>query len=301
MKPFDVLRLVLLAAIWGSSFVLIKVGLYDLTVTQIVGIRLVVGALVLVALMKAGGLKFPERSVWPPLLLMAVLANITPFGLIAWGEERITSSLTAILNATTPLFTALFAALFLPGERMNLLRALGLAVGFAGVAVIVGVDTSGELLGQLAIVLAALTYGIGFVFSRRFVSGRAEPLSLSAAQISIGALIMIPVTAVDMTLDKPVIALDSMIATVALGALGTGVAFVLFYRLIADVGATSASMAIYLLPVFGVIFGRIFLGESIGANALAGAVLVIGGIAISERGARAANVPAPEGAPTPRR
>jgi drug/metabolite transporter (DMT)-like permease len=286
MRPSDAVRLLLLGAIWGSSFLLIKLGLEDFTPIQVVEGRIVVAALVLLALLFARGARLPA-GVWPSLALMAVVANIIPFMLITWGEEHISSSLAAILNSTTPLFTALLANIFLHTEKLTALRAIGILVGFAGVGVIVGGGEQGSLGGQLAVVLASASYGVGFVYARRHLVGRAgTPLRLSAGQFLVAAVAFLPVAAVDTAATAPDFGAKATISVLALGAVGTGLAYLLYYRLIEDVGATSASFVTYLIPIFGAVLGWALLDERIGWNVVAGAVLVLVGIALAEHAAR---------------
>ena len=289
MRPNDVLRLVLLGAIWGSSFLLMKVALDAFSPVQLVAGRIVTGAVTLSALLLILKVKLPrEPRVWLLLAFMGLVANLAPFLLIAWGQQHITSAMAAILNSTTPLFTAFFAGLALPDERMTSLRALGIAIGFVGVGVIVGTDTGGSLGGQLLIVSAAALYGVGFVFSRRNLAGRgASPLALPAGQLIVSSVVVVPLAVWDsVVFEAPRFGVVESASVLALGALGTGVAFYLYYRLIEDVGATSASFVTYLIPVFGVFLGWLVLGERIGPNAVLGAAIVIGGITLAERGAR---------------
>lgn len=282
MTPKDLGRLTLLASIWGSSFLLIKIALEDLSPVQIVLVRVVVGAAVLYAFTRYKRVALPPRDLWPALAIMGVFSNLIPFALIGWGEERIASSMAAILNSTVPLFTAMLAAIFLAGERATLLRAAGILVGFLGVGVIVGLESSGGTLGKLAVVLAALSYAVGLVYTRSKASGRAAPLSLSAGQLIVSSVMVAPLAAVDIVWHPPSFGFASATSSLVLGALGTGVAYVLFFRLIQDVGATSASFVTYLIPVTGVVLGTVFLDESLGWNTYVGAIIVIVGIAIAE-------------------
>jgi drug/metabolite transporter (DMT)-like permease len=288
MRPSDVTRLVLLGGIWGASFLFIKVALDDLTPLQIVAARIAVGALLLVGLLYARGGRIPrDRELLGTLTIMAFISNIVPFGLITWGEQYITSSLTAILNSTTPLFTVLIAAAFLPGEALRSVRLAGVVLGFAGVGVIVGFDSGGSLQGIIAVTIASLSYAAGFVYARRHLSGRdLSPLALPATQLLISTLLTLPFALVDVARTPPSLTLDATASTLALGLLGTGWAYVLYYRLIADIGATSASFVTYLIPIFGIGLGAVVLNEDLGVNTLAGAALVIGGIALAELGNR---------------
>jgi len=291
MRPSDAARLVLLAAIWGSSFLMIKLALRALGPLQIVAGRLVIGAAVLVVLLRVTGTALPRGAgVWGALVFMAAFSNIVPFALITWGEERISSGLTSILNSTTPLFTAALAAAFLPQERPTAARWLGVGIGFSGVVVIVGAEPeAAKLVGELAVVVASLSYGIGFVFARRFLSGAAmKPLAMPAGQLLVGSVIMLPVAGWEAAVAPPDLSAMAVAAMGVLGGLGTGLAYVLFYRLIQDVGATSTSFVTYLIPIFGVAIGWLVLGERLGPNAIGGTALVIAGIALAERAARRA-------------
>jgi drug/metabolite transporter (DMT)-like permease len=291
MRIGDAGRLILLSAIWGSSFLLIEIGLEDLSPWQIVAGRLLFGSAVLLALLRLRGERMPSDTVtWRGLAVMAIVSNIVPFSLITWGQESITSSLAAILNSTTPLFTAGIAAAVVPGERLTVLRSTGIVIGFAGVGVIVGVDVNGsggDLAGELAVVLASLSYAVGFVFAKRRLTGRgASPLALPAGQLALGAGIALVPAGIATGASADVPGAPATLSIVALGAIGTGIAYVLYYRLVHDVGPTTASFVTYLIPVFGVALGWTFLDETIGLNTLLGAILVIGGITIAERGAR---------------
>jgi len=282
---------VLLGAIWGSSFLLIKIALHDMSPLEIVGGRVAVGALVLVVLIRMRGLSLPDTAtMWRSLAVLAIVSNVIPFGLITWGEEHISSSLAAILNSTTPLFTAGIAAVVIPEQRMTVLRAIGIVLGFVGVGVIVGLDAGGNAAGQFAVLIAAASYGVGLVYTSRRVSGRITPLSASTAQLLLATLFMLVPAGVDAATSPPALAFDSAAAVFVLGAFGTGIAYVLFFRLIHDVGPTSASFVTYLIPLFGVVLGRVFLDEPLGWNALVGGLLVIAGIGVSEHAARRAAV-----------
>lgn len=284
MRPPDAARLVLLGAIWGSSFIFIKLALEGYTSLQIVAGRIAAGAVTLLLLVKLKGLEMPkDRRIWRSLVFMSVIANVIPFTLINIGTARVSSALASILNSTTPIFTALFTAWILSQERLRAVQIGGVALGFGGVAVIVGGGGGGSIWGQLAIVLASVCYGIGFVYARRALVGAScSPISLSAGQLSIGAIIMAPVALFDGLANTPDVTLAATIGVIWVGALGAGIAFVLYYRLISDIGATNASLATYLIPVFGTFLGWLVRDEQLGWNAVAGATLVIAGIALAQ-------------------
>ncbi|HJR45227.1 MAG TPA: DMT family transporter [Actinomycetota bacterium] len=282
----DLLRLLALAAIWGCSYLFIKIALDGFTPLQIVGGRIAAGAVTLLTILWVRKISLPSDSqTWRRLLLMAVVANLLPFFLIAWGETYVSSALASILNSTTPLFTALFAAWLLPSERMNLMRAAGVALGFVGVGVVVGIESEGRLIAQLAIVGASFLYGIGFTYSKKYLTDTgAEPLSLPAAQLILGSALMVPLVGVESS--APSFGIAETAALGFLGVFGTGIALFLYYRLIRDVGPTTASFSTYLIPVFGVVAGRIVLDERLGWNALFGGLLVMAGLTLAERGLR---------------
>jgi len=295
MRPADIFRLVSLAAIWGASFLLIKLGLRGFTPIQIVEVRVAIAALVLITIVITRRMRLPQ-GVWLPLGFMAVIANLLPFVLITWGEKTISSGLAAILNSTTPLFTVVLAGLLLHAERLTWSRGAGIVLGFVGVGVIVGGSGGGAIGGQIAVIFASAAYAVGFVFARRNLAGRAgTPLRLSAGQMSVAALLWLPVAVIDTLRNPPDLRVDATLSVLALGAVGTGLAYLLYYRLVEDVGATNASFVTYLIPIFGTLLGWLALDESLGWNALAGAALVITGIGLAEHAARRAAVPAPSG------
>jgi len=281
----NVTRLVVLACIWGASFLLIKFALEGLSPIQIVLARLSFGTLALVAILAVRRIALPRGGrMWGHLALMAVVANVIPFFLFGWGEQRITSGMAGVLNGTTPLFTLVFASAALPEERLSLGRALGLLIGFTGVVLVVGPwDQSGAnaLSGQLAIVLAAACYGVAFTYTRRFISGRGNPLALAAGQLGAGA-VLLWVAAPLVAADPVSLTTRVVLSAGALGAVGTGLAYMLYYRLITDAGATTASMVTYLIPVVAVILGVAVLREPLTWNLFAGAAVVIFGVAVAD-------------------
>lgn len=287
MTRSALLRLVLLALIWGSSFLLIKFAIEGLSPTQVVLGRLAAGAAVLLVILAVRGERLPtDRAVWGHLALLGIVANIIPFFLFAWGEQRITSGMAGILNGTTPLFTLAFALLALSEERWSPQRFAGLLLGFVGVVVVVGPwNTDGRVnavSGQLACLGAAACYGVTFVYTRRFLANRGyPPLALSAAQL-LAATVMLGLAA-------PVVARGSMELTglvvfsvLALGAVGTGLAYLLYYRLISEAGATTASMVTYLIPIVAVALGVMVQNDPVTWNLFVGAAIVIMGAALAE-------------------
>jgi drug/metabolite transporter (DMT)-like permease len=279
-------RLGLLAVIWGCSFLFIKVALEGLSPAQVVFGRMSCGAIVLLCVLAARRQRFPTTfKPWAHLAACAVISNIIPFALFAWGEQRISSSRAGVLNATTPLCTLLFAMALLPEERPTANRVAGLLVGFAGVVVLVAPwaeSGASDIGGQLACIGAAASYGVAFVYTRRFLSVLDLPAGvLAAGQLTAGTLLLL--------LAAPFVATQPMqlnarvvLSILALGGLGTGVAYLIFHGLVRDAGATSTSTVTYLIPVTAVILGVVVLDESVSWNLFAGAAVIIAGVALAE-------------------
>ncbi len=287
MRPASLLRLCALAVLWGSNFLFIKVAVERLSPAEVVLGRMALGAVVLLAVVVARRVALPRRAgMWAHLAFMALLANLVPYFLFGWGEQRITSGLAGVLNATTPLFTLVIVALSGSGERLTVSRVGGLALGFAGVLVLVAPwragSLGGELPGQVACLVAAACYAVSFVWTRRFLTGRGYPtLALAGAQL--GASVVLLGLASPLVLRDPVSLTPRVAAAMlALGVLGTGIAYLLYYRLLADEGATATSTVTYLLPVVAVALGVLVLGEPLAWNLFAGTAVVLTGVALSE-------------------
>jgi drug/metabolite transporter (DMT)-like permease len=287
MSRASLARLSLLALIWGSSFLLIKFAIAGVSPAQLVLGRLIAGSAVLLLIVTVSGGSLPrERAVWGHLLAMGVVANIIPFFLFGWGELRVTSGMAGILHGTTPLFTLAAALLALREEHISPQRLGGLVLGFVGVVVVVGPwNANGDgnaLSGQIACLAAAACYGFGFVYARRFLAHRQlAPLSLSAAQLSTATVVL--ALSAPLTMRTPMELTVQVVASVVLlGAVGTGLAYLLFYRLINDVGATSASLVTYLIPVVAVILGVLVQSDPLTWNIFVGAAIVVVAAALAE-------------------
>ncbi|GAB3546123.1 DMT family transporter [Arthrobacter tumbae] len=284
-----VLRFAVLALAWGCSFLFIKVALEGLSPSQVVLGRVLIGAITLGLVVSAGRVPLPRGArVWGHLLVVGLFLCVVPFTLFAAAETSIPSGLASIYNATTPLLTALVAILALPGERLSRRAGAGLAVGFLGVLVVVGLPVGAQtgndesLAGQLMCLGATACYGIGFVWIRRFISPLGLPAaSVAFVQVGLGAvvaLVLAPFTALQpMTLTPPVV-----LSVIALGALSTGLAYIWNTEIVAGWGATSAASVTYLTPVVGVIAGVLVLDESFSWNQPAGGVLVVLGVVMTK-------------------
>jgi len=280
-------QLLLVAVIWGASFMFIKVELdAGLAPLHIAWLRCALGApalLLILALMRD---RLPrERGVYLHLLLIAALMNALPFALFAYGETEVSSLLAGIINALTPLMTLLFSISLLPDEPPTAEKLTGLGVGFLGVVVVLapwhGLG-GGSLHGALACNGAATCYGLGFPYMRRHLSGRPETgVALSAAQVSLGALLLTPFLPLG-SLPGEVPGLEVWGSALALGTLGTGVAYIFNFNVVRAAGAQTASMVTYLVPVFAVIFGVSILGEPLSWHEPVGGALIIAGVALAQ-------------------
>ncbi|WP_245886229.1 DMT family transporter [Umezawaea tangerina] len=289
-------RFVLLSAIWGSSFALIKVAVdAGVPPVQVALARCLFGALALWAICAAQGAAVPrDRRTWGHAAVVAVLLNTVPFTLLAFGESKVDSVLAGVLNATTPLTTLAFTLLVVPGERVTRTRLAGLLLGFAGVLVLLGVwrGLDGDVLvGGLACLAATTCYGAGFAYTRRFFSGGPHRASaLSALQMTCAT--------VQLGLAAPVLSgtlawpgAHAVLALVVLGAVGTGYAYVINLDLIREAGPTLAASVTYVTPLWSTALGAVLLGEPVGWHTFLGGAVVIGGIVLTRRPAPVETAP----------
>ena len=284
MERRALVLLLVLAALWGSSYLFIKIGLDELSPAVIVCARTLLGSLALLpfALRRRGfaGLR--------PLLGLAVaLAAIQvagPFLLIAYGERRISSGLAGVLVAAAPIFTALMAPFLDRSERSTGPALMGIAVGIAGVALILGVDLGGaSVVGGLLVVCASAGYAAGaFVVKRRFSA--ADAIGVVTMTMGLSALLSLPLAVA--TAPSSVPAAGTIAAVLALGVGGTGVAFAIFYTLIAQIGPARASLVAYVAPGFAVLYGVALQGERVTLVTIAGLVLIVGGSWLAGRTAQ---------------
>lgn len=284
-------QFVLLAAIWGSSFLFIKVLGRQWPALWVSFGRVALGALALIVLMAFRGERFPsDRRLWLHSAVAALLFNTISWTLFAFGEQHISSIMAGLWNATTPLWVLIVSLAAFPEEQLTRGRVMGLAVGFAGVAILLGPWRGlggGQLIGHLACAGAAVLYGLGFPYTRRHLAGRAESgVVLSACQLVCATAMLalfLPLSPNPTTH----IGLDGWGSLLALGVLGSGVAFALNYAIVRARGATAASTVTYLIPVFSTVLGAAVLGEALYWNQPAGAAVLLLGIALSQGRLRA--------------
>ncbi|WP_344173957.1 DMT family transporter [Pilimelia columellifera] len=277
-----------LALVWGSGFLAIKLALRGFNPVQIVFVRLLLGALVLTPLVFARGLSLPrERGVWGHLFVAALVANAIPYVLFGIGEQTIGSNTAGVINATTPLWTLALAFLAGVDRQVTVWKAAGFGVGFVGVVVMFAPwQSAGEFAswGGLAIVGAALCYGVSYVYMGRYLTGRGiPPMVLAASQLIAGSALLglaMPVAG----MDPPRWRADAVVSLLILGVVGTGLAYLLNYRLIEADGPAVASTVTYLLPLVAAALGWFVLGETLTASAMIGVGLVLGGVALARRG-----------------
>lgn len=295
MKSRDIALLLALAAVWGASFMFIKVILREMTPLTLVGCRVGLGALGLLAYyaVQRGWARgradapIPWRRLLGPALILGLSNVVVPYLAITWGETYISSGDAAILNATTPLFTTVLVALLgqrVSHEQTTAAKLVGVVIGFVGVLVLVagsavqaGVNATDGWLGHGAVLIAGFSYAAASLYARRAFAG--QPAIIAALFQTGGAAVMLlPLTF--LTPPGP-LSLAGWAALLALGLGGTAIAYLIYFQLLANVGATRTVIVTYLLPVTALLYGALLLGEPLRPLALAGLALVLLGIAVT--------------------
>lgn len=274
----------LLGLIWGSSFLFIKVGVAEVSPAWLVAGRLIAGTLFLLAVLRWRKESLPDRRLWPALAVTTFFNSTFPFLLIAWGEQWVASGLAAILNATTPLFSVVIAS-SVGDERISWQKVGGILIGFVGVIILIGADLqeiTQHTLGEVAIVVASASYAVGALFARRWLQGsRAVPLA--TGQLLLGVLMITPLALPPANRPAIMPSLPAIGSIAALGLFGSGLAYVLYYRLISTVGATRTLIVTYIIPVTALLWGWLLLDETLTIKTLAGMGLIISGILLVNR------------------
>lgn len=269
---------ILLGAIWSSSFMWIKIAVQEVGPITLVAFRALFGLLFGIVVIFIQRVQLPPSfKAWSPLLLLGITNVAIPFFLISWGEQSIDSAVAAILDATVPLFTILIAHYLLHDDKMTWPKVLGLLVGFAGVIVLMSKDVGasfGSLLGQLAVVLASAFYAGSAVFARKTTEDTPGILRSAGPLVSATVVMWLATFFVERPVEIPQLGI-TWIALLFLGILGSGLAFVLAYYLIHEIGPTRTSMVTYLFPLGGVILGVAFLNEELSWQLLVGAALIV--------------------------
>jgi drug/metabolite transporter (DMT)-like permease len=277
--------LLTLSVVWGGSFFFNSLAVKELPVFTVVVSRVVLAALVLFTLLRLKGEHLPcHASTWAAFFGMGLLNNVLPFSLIVWGQQHIASGVASILNASTPLFTAVFAHFLTHDERMTKSKLIGVMVGFGGVAVMVGIDAVQDLgthtIAALLCLAGAISYGFAGIFGRRFHSMGLTPMSTATGQVIASSLLLLPlVIAIDQpwTLSPP--SLTAIGALVGVAVISTAFAYVLYFRLLATVGASNLLLVTFLIPVSAILLGTTFLGETLQTKHITGMALIVLGLA----------------------
>jgi drug/metabolite transporter (DMT)-like permease len=279
--------LVALALIWGASFLFIKVAVRELSPATLIMGRLGLAALTLAILVpwnRETVTELRENARW--LVVVALVNTAVPFWLLSWGETRIDSGLASILQAAVPIFNVVIAFGFFHEVRVTGARLAGIAVGFLGVALLVGAQPSGKVLGALAVVGMALCYAIGGLLTGRHLRA-VRPLVIALASTSVATVVALPAGIAQAPHTTP--GWKEIGSVVALGIPGTALAYLLFFALITGPGAAYASLVTYLIPPIALAYGSIFLGESFGATAVGGLALILAGVALGTGAVRLAS------------
>jgi drug/metabolite transporter (DMT)-like permease len=281
----DWLLFIVLGFLWGSSYLFIKIAIEaGLQPFTLISLRLLFGVVLLGAVVAIAREPLPrDARTIGHLAVLGVLSVALPFGLITWAEVHVDSSLAAVLTSAVPLFVIPFAALLLPAERITFNALLGIAVGLVGVAVVVGFDAGSlagsELAAELALIGAAASYAAGGVYARRNVHG-LRPMIPALSQVAFAFLYT---TVLALVLERPweaQITTEALLSVAWLGLLGSGAAYLVFFRLLGKWGATRTSLVAYLLPIWGIVLGALVLAEPIDGRLVIGTALVISGIAL---------------------
>jgi drug/metabolite transporter (DMT)-like permease len=283
----DWLIFIVLGFFWGSSYLFIKIGVdHGLEPFTLIMFRLLIGFCLLATVVAVARQPLPrEPRMYGHLFIMGAINIAIPFSLITFAENipSIDSSLASVINSAVPLFVIVIAAIFLPGEMITVNRLVGLLVGFVGVAILVGLDLtdlgSANAVGELALIGATISYAIGNVYAKRYVHG-LRPMVPALMQVFFGLVITATLAfATEHPLDVAWTP-ESLVSVFWLGLLGSGLAYLAYFRTLQRWGATRTSLVAYLLPIWGIGLGALVLSEPITPNMIVGAALIIGGIAL---------------------
>jgi drug/metabolite transporter (DMT)-like permease len=283
--------LTLLALIWGASFMLIKIADRQLTPATLILGRLASAAMLLavIAFVRLGPRETLAqiRRAWFWLVVVGIVNTAVPFWLLSWGEKRIDSGLASIIQGAVPIFNALLAFAFFREERVGGLRLVGLAIGFVGVALLVGEQPHGKLLAALAVVAMALCYAIGTLLAGRYLRG-TPPLVVALASTAVSTIAVLPAGIIQAPAEMW--HGETIAAILVLGFVGTAIAYLLFFALIQRAGANYATLVTYLVPPIALAYGAIFLGESFGGIAVGALALILIGVALATGSVRLASL-----------
>ncbi|ACI53352.1 protein of unknown function DUF6 transmembrane [Rhizobium leguminosarum bv. trifolii WSM2304] len=278
----ELLLLLALATLWGSSYTFIKIGVETIPPVTLIAVRTLIAGGILLAVLRYRRIRLPtDGETWRRFVVQACLNSVIPFTLIAWAEQSVDAGLAVILNSATPIFTFLLTVLIARHEQVTARKLFGVISGLAGICLVIGVEVLGglgeSLLAQLAIILATACYAGAAIFSKNFKG--LDPAVPAAGSLISGAVILLPVSLV---VDRPW-TLDpsaaSILALLALSAFSTALAFAIYFRLVQTLGSVGTTSQAYLRVPIGVAIGIVFLGERLSPTAWIGLVCVIFGVA----------------------
>ena len=280
MGPIEFVALIALGALWGASFLLIRIGVPDFGPIALVGVRLAIASVLVLTYTRATGQSLPRLHDWRRWLVVGAINTALPFVLFSVAELRVTASLGSILNATTPFFAAVLGAVWL-GQRLKRGRVAGLVIGLVGVVLVVGWDvglaSGADYLAALAGLGGGASYAVGTLLVRRLFPHEGST-TLAAGQQTAAACLMIPLGAAWWPSTMP--GTDAWLAVVGLGVATTALAYLLFFWLLARAGALAALSVTFIIPVFGIGWGAAFLGEAFGPMQVVGLVTILVGVAL---------------------
>ncbi|NDD48754.1 MAG: DMT family transporter [Alphaproteobacteria bacterium] len=279
MNLFDWTRLIILSLLWGGSYTWIELALIELDPMMIVFYRVLLSSIFLILICKVLSLTFKiEKKIFIFLFFMSLTNNVIPFNLIAWGQQEITASVGSILNATTPLFTVIIANYWPNGEKATLNRIFGVIIGFCGVILLMGLsihDIDNSIIGQSAILLAAISYAISALIGKEIK--KIHPAISATYMLSISSVILLPIVLFSGNELLPQASKQSMIAILGLAIFSTSIAYLIFYKLIENIGS-NVMLVTLLMPVSAILLSIIILNETINTTQTIGLILILTGL-----------------------
>lgn len=284
MTAFEWGLLIALSVLWGASFFFNGVAVRELPTFSVVVVRIMLGALTLLAVMRFMGQPMPRgRGVWRAFFAMGFLNNVVPFCLIVWGQAHLASGVASILNATTPLFTVMVAHFLTADEKMTRAKLLGIGLGFVGVIIMIGnnnlLDLGLDVLAPLACLGAALSYAFAGVFGRRFKTLGVSPIATATGQVCASSVMLFPVMLiVDQPWNLPPPGMATIGALVGVAVLSTALAYILYFKILETAGATNLLLVTFLIPVSAIVLGIALLGEVLLNKHLLGMALIGAGL-----------------------
>jgi drug/metabolite transporter (DMT)-like permease len=285
MSPADWGLLLALSVLWGGSFFFVGIAVKELPPLTLVALRVSLAAIILLVVVRARGQSMPrDPKAWFAFTVAGFLGSTLPFCLIVWGQTHIASGLASILNATTPISTAIVAHFLTSDEKLTGNRVLGVLVGFAGVALMIGPDAlaglGNHVWAQIAVLCATISYALVGVYARVFKRLGIPPLIAATGQVTMAAVLLSPVAlALDAPWTLPMPSLKSWLAILGIAALSTSLAYVLFFRILSSSGATNVALVTFLVPVSAILLGSLVLGERLEPKHFAGMAFITLGLA----------------------